>query len=323
MIESNKYRIKLSEEKMKKILITSIAGMSGLYVSKILLKYVDLEIFGIDVVDDLIGLQKSVKYSKAPRIDSQLFNDFIQNLILENQFDVIIPVASHDVEFFSKNYKDFEGKSRLLISDYENHSIFTDKQKTYKKLKKAGLRTPEVFDGSCRFDFPLIWKPFNSTGSKGIQLVSNLIDFNYLKDRKDGFFNEYIDGEEFTCDCFFDLNGKCKGFLVRKREEVRSGAAVRTSNVNLDLREIIKKIEGMGLFKGPLNFQFKIKNGEYVIFDVNDRLASGGTPLSVNLGFNIPRMIIDELEESANDFAFEVRKQVTMIRYYEEYFIEK
>jgi carbamoyl-phosphate synthase large subunit len=306
----------------RKVLITSVAGLTGVYISKVLMSFQDLDLYGVDIVDQLIFKQDSIRYFKGPRIDTGNFLDFIMETISSYEIDYIIPTSSHDVDFFSINSKVLLSKAKFLISDSSVHEIFSDKQKSYKELKKLGISTPKELDGCYPIAFPLIWKPFKSSGSKRIYVLNNLNDLNYFKEKNDGFLSEFIEGEEFTCDCFFGNNGECLGYLVRTRDEVVSGAVVRTTNIDIDISDIILKFTKIRTIRGPLNFQFKIRNNDIIVFDINDRLASGGTPLSVRLGFNIPRLIIDELDGNARKFTPCKSQKITMVRYYEEYFIE-
>lgn len=70
-----------------------------------------------------------------------------------------------------------------------------------------------------------------------------------------------IYGEEYTCDCFFNLNGRCSGYVVRKREKVVSGAVIKSTNIEMDMSDTITKFEKIKQLIGPPNFQFKILGG--------------------------------------------------------------
>ena len=76
--------------------------------------------------------------------------------------------------------------------------------------------------------------------------------------------------------------------------------------------------------KGPVNFQFKIfPEDELCIFDFNTRFASGGLALTVESGFDIPNLLIKMLlgEKVVKWESISENDGLTMIRYYDEYFM--
>lgn len=92
------------------------------------------------------------------------------------------------------------------------------------------------------------------------------------------------------------------------------------------MERIIEILERTGVLKGPVNFQFKEKkNGELCVFDFNTRFASGGLPLTVAAGFDIPylmiKMIVGENIEPVP--RRDMDNELTMIRYYEEAFVHE
>ena len=306
-----------------RILITSIAGLAGLVVSKTLIKDYNLELFGIDVVDYLIGVQEKIKYTISPLTTSVEYYDFIKNFIHDYRIDIIIPVSSHDIDFFSINKDYFSQYCKLLILDRELHNKMNNKPEAYKILNEVGLLTPKIYTDNLTVEYPAILKPVRSSGSKDSFEILDERDLTYYRGKfKNSFLSEYILGDEYTCDCFFDKKGKCSGYVVRKREKVVSGAVVKSTNFEIDVSDTIHRLEKIKGLIGPINFQFKIVNGQIIIFDLNDRMASGGLALTIELGLNIPKMIIDELEGRALNHKLSKRR-LTMIRFYDEYFIEK
>jgi carbamoyl-phosphate synthase large subunit len=89
---------------------------------------------------------------------------------------------------------------------------------------------------------------------------------------------------EFTTGCIV-IDGRCKAVVSLKRD-LRDGNTYRAyrQGENEHDRMIAKIAEKLGV-DGPANFQYRIRNGEPVIFEINGRF-SGTTPLRYMFGFN-------------------------------------
>lgn len=106
---------------------------------------------------------------------------------------------------------------------------------------------------------------------------------------------------------------------------MNGGGAVISINREIDgVKKIIEKLESTGRIKGPVNFQFKIDNEKNLkIFDFNTRLASGGLPVTVASGFDIPYLLVrlilgEKITKWRRD---EKNIGLTMIRYFEEVYV--
>jgi len=102
------------------------------------------------------------------------------------------------------------------------------------------------------------------------------------------------------------------------------GAVVSTNREVNGVDDIIKKLESTKRIKGPVNFQFKIdKTGELCVFDFNTRFASGGLPVTVESGFDIPYMLLQLiLDEKVEKWKRDSKSiGLTMIRYFEEVYV--
>jgi carbamoyl-phosphate synthase large subunit len=201
--------------------------------------------------------------------------------------------------------------------DYFDHQLINDKYLAYRFCNDLGINTPKIYnEGNVKF--PAIYKPRKASGSKGLIYLTDLIDLKYYTSKfDDGFISEFIDGDEYTCDSLFNREGRCIGHLVRLRDKVHCGAATISTTANIDVSTIIRRFENSKIFRGPINFQFKFKDEEIVIFDINNRFASGGLPLCIKAGFDIPKLLIDLLfgVEPVQPFHFDHTKRIKMIKF--------
>lgn len=308
----------------KKILLTSAGGLTGVFLTKHLIKYTDLELFCIDMTNDN-PLPKWTKNTfVCPSTSSPDYGAFIQDFVHNYKIDIIIPVSSYDVTFFSKeSTSNLIKDARILVLSEKLNLILSNKKLCYFFLNELQIMTPKIYNME-NVSFPCFIKPEISSGSKLSMKIESMSDLLYWTSKINDFvISEYIEGKEYTVDCFFDLNYICKGYNVRERIKTSGGGVTITQNVEImEVQSVINKLNDSRCITGPVNFQFKLVNNIPIVFDFNTRLASGGLPLTVYSGFDIPRMIIDTLlgMEVAD---FSRSNQVLgwkMIRYYEEYY---
>jgi carbamoyl-phosphate synthase large subunit len=310
------------------ILLTSAGGLTGVFLSKHFKKTAKYRIIAIDMTE-VNPLKKWVDaFYKVPSVKDNNFIPIVKRILLDEKVDIIIPVTSYDVDLFSRmEIREQCQGVKMLLMDYEDHRIFNNKKTCYEYLRSFNIKTPSIFERIEDAVFPCILKPAIGSGSKNIIKINDLTDYNYWSKKiKDYILVQYLEGKEYTVDCLFDKYGICQGANVRERVKTNGGGAVVTRNeYSIDISNLIRKLESTKKIKGPINFQFKItSNGECYVFDFNTRFASGGLPLTIESGFDIPNKLVQLLlNDKAELWHPNLSKNgKTMIRYYEEYFID-
>jgi carbamoyl-phosphate synthase large subunit len=305
---------------MINVMLTSVGGLAGYFIVRHLSALNQYKLVGLDAESIVSSCELLDKYINTSKATSSNFETEIANICNQENIDVIIPISSHDVDFFTKNnISNFQLKKipRIMTMEYFDHQLINDKYLAYQFCNDLGINTPKIYDEE-NVQFPAIYKPRKATGSQGLIYLSDLIDLKYYTKKFDnGFISEFIDGDEYTCDSLFNREGRCLGHLVRLRNKVHCGAATISTTANVDVSSIIRRFENSKIFRGPINFQFKIKDEKIVIFDINDRFASGGLPLSIKAGFDIPKLLIDLLlgVEPIQPFYFDYTNKIKMIKF--------
>ncbi len=312
----------------KKVLITSAGGLVGTYLTKHLKKTGNYYLVGVDMSFDVPLREMLDAFFLTSSSKEKKYLDEIEDIIQREKIDVVIPVSSHDMEVYShQEIKQRLQPAKMLTMDYTTHSFLCEKRAGKEFLQKLEIKTPELYEKESEIRFPCILKANKSSGSRNVFFLEQEQDYQYWKGHiKDYAVFEYLEGKEYTVDCLFDKEGKCNGYNIRERVKINGGGVVISTCVTEErLKEVIRKLENCGKIKGPVNFQYKLKDGEICIFDFNTRLASGGLPLSVKAGFDIPERLIHLIEGKKEEFWQLNPEQVglTMIRYYEEIFIEQ
>ncbi len=312
------------------LLLTSAGGSTGTYLIRVLKKCLgeQVHIVAVDVNKNVPAKIIADRFYVVPQLSNESeYLSSLQKIVEKEKVTHMIPVTSYDMNFYTV-HSCLKGVKRLIV-DAETNRVLSNKWECYQFLSSLGIRVPRCYvDETPRErDYPLFLKPYQGSGSKGTQKIVDGEDYAYWKAHSAGsMFMEFLQGDEFTVDCLFDDSGKCEGFFNRKREKTISGGAVVTTAVcdNEILTPVIRTLEKTGKLRGPINFQYKKKaSGEPVLFDFNTRLASGGLPLAVECGFNIPMRLVNLLDGGGGSPYLQTSKTdgVTMIRYYEELFI--
>lgn len=321
---------------MKKIriLLGSCGGLTGLYLSK-LFKKIDsnlYEIFGFDANNKNPTKFFLDKFIVIPNSsDEEHFLSSLIQLLNNEKIDVYLPLHSSEIRVISK-YEDYIkslSNTKFIVSEFRSFMFLDNKKNLYISLADLGIRVPKIFDENTpplSNEFPIFFKPEIGSGSKGTMIVETKEEFEFLKKQK-GIFLEFLNGTEYTVDAIFDQEGKLLGYNQRIRLKTLGGAAIVTqNNYEVDVGDYLALISSHYKIKGPANFQFfKTFENEIVFTDVNLRFPSGGLPLSVESGINIPLITI-KLSLGENITPQECvpdRKKRTMYRYFEEIFEEE
>lgn len=244
-----------------------------------------------------------------------------KDIILEHckkiNIDGIISIAS-DLAMPTVNY--VAEKMGLQGNSLESTILSTDKYEMRKALRKAGLPVPKFefynkpgFEASEEFNFPVIVKPTDRSGSRGVTKVGNPEDVNsaILKAlghsiSKKAIVEEFVEGQEFSVE-FISYEGKHIPLAITAK--VTSGAPFYVELEHHQPADIFqkKKSEIFELVKNSLN-ALKFKNGashseiiitptgELFIIEIGGRMGGdliGSHLVKLSTGFDFVHATID------------------------------
>jgi len=167
--------------------------------------------------------------------------------------------------------------------------ICLSKSKTYKILGSV-INVPQLYKLEEIVNFPVFAKPDIGSGSRGTKLISDSLSLNdYSNNYPNSIYCEYLDGEEYTVDCFTDRYGELRFSAPRLRRRIKNGASVNTIPIKDDENEFkneIIKINEKIRFRGAWFAQFKRnKKGKLTLLEIASRLG-GSSSLYRNKGIN-------------------------------------
>lgn len=117
----------------------------------------------------------------------KLYVERMLELLKNEKFDCIMPFEEASIELFMKARAEIEKYTSLPIADERTFSVADNKWETIRLAQKVGVPAPrtyrpensnEVDEAINSIGFPLIIKPVQSSGSRGLKKVSSRQEFD-------------------------------------------------------------------------------------------------------------------------------------------------
>lgn len=272
-------------------------------------------------------------YFKAIK-KKKLWEKKILKIIKKEKINLLIPGLDFELEHLINLKNRIEKIScKLLISNKDIITIFNDKWNTYNYLKKNNFFYPNTTlkKGLRRFldknKFPLIVKPRRGSTSKNVFLVKNLSELRKaIKNCPNPIIQEYLfaNNNEYTCGTIMS-EGNLLSSIVLKRK-LKNGNTVQASyknnNATRKITNFIEKLTKKINPEGPLNLQLCYKNNKPIVFEINPRF-SGTTPLREIFGLNEIEIYINYLENKKLRKFKKNFREGTVLRYFDNFFVNK
>lgn len=286
-----------------RVLVTGAGAVLGQGILRALLQDIgridNIEIHSADPDIKSTGHWLAHKAHLIPMANDPAYGSAMIALIKNELIDFVLIGTDVELLFFScnKSYFDEVLHTKIIVSPQNVIEIANNKYFTANFLRENGFPYPKSVmandkAGVMKFldenAFPFLAKPVDGARSKGIILVKGLDDLEEIINNPQNLvIQEYINGDEgeFTSGAVV-IDGKCVS-VVTLRRDLRDGNTYRAyfKNDYHKYTPLISNVaERLGV-EGPVNFQFRIANGEPKIFEINSRF-SGTTPLRYIFGFN-------------------------------------
>lgn len=281
-----------------KILIGSCGGLTGSYLSRKFKEIPNICVVGADLSSENATKFFVDEFYLLPPANSTDYVDKLIELLMKAEIDAYIPTHSKEIKKVSQ-FEDVikhSWKGKVLVSPYHSYEQLDEKQIANTNLKRIGVPVPSMYKNEeIPMKFPVFVKPNVGSGSSGSYIVSSKQEYiERIQQNKYSTAYEFIDGKEFTVDCMFDDKGKLIAFNQRERVKNMGGAVIITRNdYSYDIKPYIDRIADEYCIKGCVNFQYILKDNIPYFIDVNLRYASGGLPLTVESGINVPQIMLD------------------------------
>ncbi len=223
----------------------------------------------------------------------------LNNFIEKFNIDYVFP--AHDDVVVALARKSAEINADIISSPFDTCIITRSKSKTYSKFEEI-IPVPKIFENISDVDsFPVFVKPDKGQGSQNSEIANDIKSLDcLLRKRSDLIVLEYLNGKEYTIDCF---NHREEGLLFcggRERIRTKNGISMNSKTVSSSINEIFiefaKKIIDEIEIYGAWFFQMKQDSkGNFKLLEIAPRI-SGTMATNRVLGINFPLLSIYEKE---------------------------
>lgn len=281
---------------MRKVKILFLGGAKRVsiaeqFIASGKLLNLEVEIFGYEL-SDMVPLASVGQIIIGEKWNSDAIFNHLQETIDLYEINILLPFVDPATKVLAE-LKEKTGSVYIPVSSKLSCEIFFDKRKSNDWFITNDFPVP----GYVKNQFPKIAKPINGSASQGLIIMNDksaLDKFTTEKDIEQYLVQNFINGKEYTVDCFIGQDLEVKSIVPRIRLETSGGEVVKSMTVKHEAieklsREIIDKAD----FVGPITIQFLEDEKGVYLMEINPRYG-GGVLASIEAGANSPESILKE-----------------------------
>lgn len=237
--------------------------------------------------------------------DTQEYIAFWRDILKRERVDIIMPGLEVDMFFLDAQRQIFQALGvAVAINQPQLIALSADKWQLGEQLADARLpRIPSSIPENWKQAVselgspPLLLKPRNGNGSRGIARLHDARDFVYWRAKSgDNWMLQRIvgdDSNEFTVGVFGFGDGQSIAPIVLKRRLSAAGNTLEAQVVNdLAIEVATEKLNRYFKPVGPTNYQFRKEGDSAYLLEINPRFSSSNS-LRTAFGFNEAEMAVD------------------------------
>lgn len=298
----------------KKILVLGVASVQ--YDSVVILKKLGYEVHSCAMKKDGPAADESDYFIPINIVDVERLKKYI----IDNSIDVVYSTGSDLAMPISAKLSEELALPKFV--SYDTAYTCNHKNVMREKLKfEIGSLPFQVMSEieELQIDYPVILKPTDSQGQRGIFLINNWKELNehfyeakkYSREGK-VIVEKYVNGPEISVNGYM-YQGKLKFLVVSDRvtwpqftglihKHIIPSKII--SNSDTELNNIIENAcVKLGINNGPVYFQMKVENGKPYIIEVTPRLdgCHMWSLIKQSTGFDILKLTWQHLIENNID----------------------
>lgn len=259
----------------------------------------------------------------VPRIsEGSDYVEAIVDICRNEDISLVVPTIDTELQLLADNreYIESRGGCKVLISDPEVVRICRNKIKTQMFFEEHGFLVPHLYiDKELErgdYEFPLFIKPLDGSSSIDAYKVESEEELRMYMDLIDKpMVQAYMEGEEYTIDCFLDFDSNLLSLVPRIRIATRSGEiakgkVVRDEEIYRDVSRLMAELKPIGHITVQCR---KTKRGiEYI--EINPRFG-GGAPMSIMAGADSCEKLYRLLRGEKLEYSDDWRSDITFLRF--------
>lgn len=292
-----------------------------------------LRIVGVDRNERSPGTSMVDVFEKKLRVpeDDPAYLDNWEKIICRHGVALVLPGLEVDMVFLDRHRARFESLGAVLaLNTPELIGLTRNKWLFGQALALTGgpqipSARPESWGEALNAlgSPPLLFKPLQGNGSRGIVRLDNERDFEYWRQKMphEWMLQRIVgsDDQEYTVGVFGFGDGRYLGPIVFRRR--LSGAGNTQEAEVVQGYEVIESaVKRLCLHfrpKGPTNLQFRVENGIAFLLEINPRFSSSNS-LRTAFGFNEAEMSVTFYHDGILPDMPVIRAGIAW-RYYEDY----
>ena len=298
----------ISKKKEVTVLVTGVGAIIGQGIIKSLRGFrYSARIVGMDRSNSSPGPYMCDAFHQKPSCEEDIpdYIAFWRDILKKERVDIIMPGLEVDMFFLNAQRQLFQELGvAVTINRPELIALSSDKWQLGEKLAEAGLphipsSIPKNWEQAVSElgNSPLLLKPRNGNGSRGIARIHDKRDFDYWRAKSgDNWMLQRIvgdDSNEFTVGVFGFGDGKSIEPIVLRRRLSAAGNTLEAKVINDPvIEDATEKLTKHFKPMGPTNFQFRKEGNTAYLLEINPRFSSSNS-LRTAFGFNEAVMAID------------------------------
>ena len=262
---------------------------------------------------------------QVPRIsDNDAYIEAIKEICIKNEVSLIVPTIDTELLLLAERREEIEKATgaRVLISSYDVIKICRDKTNTQKWLEEHGFLAPKMISDEDieaeRVTYPLFIKPLDGSSSINAFKADSREEIDTFREiigEGQYIIQDFMEGTEYTVDCFLDFEGHLITIVPRIRIATRSGEIakgriVRDVAIIEDVKRLLTELAPIG----HITIQCMRTDEGIEYIEINPRFG-GGAPMSIMAGAdsceNLYRLLMGQRLIYSNNF----RDNVTFLRF--------
>lgn len=309
-----------------RILIGSCGGLTGSYLAREFRGRLGCYVIGADASMQQVTRHFTDDFVLLPPAGVPDFYEQLLRCLRDKNIDYYFPTHSKEIREISRleNSLRSDWNGNFVVSPYETYLALDQKQTANERLRAIGIPVPQFYRSPEAVPaYPIFMKPNAGSGSQKSQVIPTVeLHRAYAVADPGAGFYERVVGTEYTVDCLFNAEGQLLGYNPRTRVKSMGGAVIISKNDHsFDIGPYLQTLAVGFRFKGCVNFQYIVRSGVPYFIDMNLRYASGGLPLTVVSGLDIPQLLLDILDgKQVEPVGCCANDGLTMYRYFNEYF---
>lgn len=266
-----------------------------------------LRLIGVDRNPDSMGRTLCDAFHAKPDCDEAdpAYREFWQRLVVAEGADLVLPALEVDVAYLDRERPTFAALGVPLgLNRSDVIALSADKWLSGQRAAELGLAAiPTRVDGAwseltaALGPAPLLMKPRDGNGSRGIVRLYDADDYAYWRGRHGGrnMVQRIVgsDDEEYTVGVFGLGDGTALPPLVLRRRLAPAGntayaETARDEAVEAATAVLVQHLRPLG----PTNLQFRKEAGQAYLLEINPRFSSSAS-LRTAFGYNEAAMAVD------------------------------